>query len=130
MTDAELLVVLARGRHVPIAMEIALKAMEGRQVWATGGSWADLLHGPITALPTRATVITLRAAEHAGDPTERLRSSGHDVVDLAGAPLPDGLAHLQPLVDVVLGQTAVLAAARRAGTDPDAPPGLTKVTQT
>ncbi len=130
LTDAELLVVLARGLHVPIAMEIALKAMEGRQVWATGGSWADLLHGPIAALPTRATVITLRAGDHDGGPTERLHGSGHEVVDLAGEALPDGLAHLQPVVDVVLGQTAVLASSRRAGTNPDAPPGLTKVTQT
>ncbi|HEX7291612.1 MAG TPA: SIS domain-containing protein [Conexibacter sp.] len=130
LAEAELLVALARGLHVPIALELALKAMEGCQVWATGASWADLLHGPIAALPGRATVLTLRAGELGGDPRERLRAAGHHVVDLAGERLPAGLEHLQPIVDLIAGQRAVLEAARRRGTDPDRPPGLTKVTQT
>jgi glucosamine--fructose-6-phosphate aminotransferase (isomerizing) len=130
LSEAGLMVALARGRYVPIAMELALKAMEGCGIWSTGGSWADLLHGPITALPSAATVMTVRGDDHADDPTGRLRNAGHHVVRIGGVRMPDGLDHLQPIVDVIGCQLAVLHAARERGTDPDRPSGLTKVTQT
>ena len=46
---------------------------------------------------------------------------------LPGTDLPE---HLAPLALVVPGQLLVEALARAKGLDPDAPPGLRKVTQT
>jgi glutamine---fructose-6-phosphate transaminase (isomerizing) len=135
LAAAPFALVLGRGYHLPLAHEVALKLMEACRVWATGMSWADLMHGPIAAVPERATCLVL-----AGDTT--LSASAHDLAErlvglgirrhaLASTPGVDALElGLRPLVDAIPAQLAVLAAGRRLGYDPDAPVGLTKVTQT
>lgn len=135
LASAELVLVLGRGLHVPMARELALKTMEGCGTWAVGSSWADLMHGPITALPQTAATIAFPGSA-ATSPSwklaaTRLKSAGVSAVELEApfqaADLP---WYLQPLVDLACGQVAVLWAARRKGVDPDRPAGLTKVTQT
>lgn len=67
-----LALVLGRGFHVPLAQELALKIMESCGVWATGMSWADLLHGPIAAVPSSAACLLLESGD-------RLSRSAHDL---------------------------------------------------
>jgi glucosamine--fructose-6-phosphate aminotransferase (isomerizing) len=136
LSTAELAVVLGRGLYVPIAMEVALKIMEGCGIWATGGSWADLLHGPIAALPREAMALVLRSGM-AGSASnaqleQRLADSGIQAWSLRAAEEPRhaALGPLLPIVAVVHAQCLVLEVARRRGRDPDRPAGLTKVTQT
>jgi glutamine---fructose-6-phosphate transaminase (isomerizing) len=127
--------VLGRGYHVPLAQELALKLMEACGTWASGMSWADLVHGPIAAVPPNANCLVLPPGGppgvSAGDVERRLRLAGLHVFRLEspadGTPMDQPL---RPLVDAFPVQLAILAAARRLGLDPDAPSGLTKVTQT
>jgi glucosamine--fructose-6-phosphate aminotransferase (isomerizing) len=135
LADAPLGLVLGRGYHVPLAYEIALKVMEACLIWSTGMSWADLLHGPIAALPRGATCLVLGGEDALSDSArsliERLDQAGVRPRLLPSVAAGRGVeAPLRPLVDAVPAQLAVLAAARLLRHDPDTPAGLTKVTQT
>jgi glucosamine--fructose-6-phosphate aminotransferase (isomerizing) len=127
--------VLGRGFGLPLAHEIALKLMEACGVWATGMSWADLLHGPIAAVPEGTSCLVLPGGaplvDSAHELTGRLERAGIRARDLPPAAGTEALEPaLRPLVDALPAQLAVLAAGRSLGHDPDAPAGLTKVTQT
>lgn len=134
LAGAELAMVLGRGLHVPMAREFALKIMEGCGIWATGGSWADLMHGPISALPADIVALAF-PGDRAGAASweaaaTRLASTRADVRELR-PPEADAVPDfLRPIVEIVHAQQLVLRAARLRGVDPDRPPGLTKVTQT
>jgi glucosamine--fructose-6-phosphate aminotransferase (isomerizing) len=135
LADAPLGLVLGRGYHVPLAYEVALKVMEACLIWSTGMSWADLLHGPIAAVPRGATCLVLGGEDALSDSArslvERLDRAGVRPRLLPSVAAGTGVeAPLRPLVDALPAQLAVLAAARLLGRDPDVPAGLTKVTQT
>ena len=128
------LLVLGRGYRYPIALEISLKLMEACRIWAVGMSWADLLHGPITALPPGASCLLLADRESLRGSYESIR----DRLALAGAEIvtSQSMEHetieepLLPILDALALQRPILEAALRRGLDPDRPAGLTKVTQT
>jgi len=105
-----------------------------------GFSPPDLLHGPIAAVArgtpallvapsgaVRASVLEAGAAlADRGAVTIRL----DDAPD-ADLPLPAGVPEeLSPLVAVIPGQVLALRWAQLRGAPIDAPPGLTKVTET
>jgi glucosamine--fructose-6-phosphate aminotransferase (isomerizing) len=135
-----------RGYVLSNALELALKLLETCLLPSIGLSSADLVHGPIAAVRRGTPVAVL--APPAGPllpglsmVARRLRAAGAFVFGCGGddgfaaacdhaiaAPsLPEPLA---PLALIVPGQLLVEALARRLGLDPDAPPGLDKVTQT
>jgi glucosamine--fructose-6-phosphate aminotransferase (isomerizing) len=136
LANAQLGLVLGRGFRYALAGELALKIMEACGVWACAMSWADLMHGPIAAVPEMATTIILpgpSAIEASYEPvSHRLASLGISTYLLASRQAhPERTpAALSPLIDGVFGQRIVLAAARARGRNPDRPSGLTKVTQT
>jgi glucosamine--fructose-6-phosphate aminotransferase (isomerizing) len=146
LADVEGLVVTGRGFAAPTALELALKVEETCSVPALGLSAADLRHGPIAVLGPRTPLLLVAAAdgpmlagvtELAGTAAARGGSAygiGGDAAfqaactsTLPGPGLPEELA---PLGLIVPGQLLVESLARRRGHDPDAPGGLTKVTQT
>ncbi|HVW35565.1 MAG TPA: glutamine--fructose-6-phosphate aminotransferase, partial [Acidimicrobiia bacterium] len=96
-------------------------------------------HGPIATAGPDRPLVGFAASGPEGDDTRRLlrrvRLWGSqtvlaDVSATAELPLPAGVApELLPIVATVRAQQLALALALRRGLDPDAPPGLTKVTR-
>ena len=140
------LTVVGRGFTLATAVEIALKVEEACGMPATGMSSADLQHGPLGAVHDGTAVLVASAG---AGPTlagltalvSRVRESGARTVGIGGdagfraaceaavegADLPEAIA---PIVEVIPGQLVTESLARVLGRDPDAPHGLTKVTQT
>jgi glucosamine--fructose-6-phosphate aminotransferase (isomerizing) len=136
LSDAPTAYVLARGPALAIAQELTLKLGECVGLPALAYSTAEFRHGPRAALARGMPVLVLRSDDaSAGDTdalTAELRDTGHTVF-VAGADLPcpppsDPL--LDPVALLVPAYGAIERAARRRGRDPDAPPGLSKVTRT
>jgi glucosamine--fructose-6-phosphate aminotransferase (isomerizing) len=138
--DADRLIVAGRGLLAGAAAEAALKLKETSGVLAEGFSSADLLHGPIGAAgpdvpalvlddggPTAADAQELVARlTEAGAPTDRCAPD-------PGAELPvpaDVHWALAGICAVVRAQQVARALALAHDRDPDAPPGLSKVTET
>jgi glucosamine--fructose-6-phosphate aminotransferase (isomerizing) len=147
LTGADRMVVSARGYAASAALELALKLKEACYVTAVGMSYADLVHGPIAIVERSTPVILLSARRDdavLGDMTSlarRCASAGAHVYGVGGddafaracravLPGPDLPAELAPIPLIVPGQLLTEALARVKGIDPDAPRGLTKVTQT
>jgi len=140
------LVVSARGLAYAAALELALKIKEACYLHAMGISYADLQHGPIAVVDARTPAIIMAAGsgparDAAIGLARRVTGAGArayaigggaelaDACDLAlpGPDLPEWLA---PAGLIVPGQLLTEALSRRLGIDPDAPRGLSKVTQT
>jgi glutamine---fructose-6-phosphate transaminase (isomerizing) len=135
MAGADVLAVLGRGYRYPIALEMALKLMEACRLWAVGMSWADLLHGPIAAVPPGASCVLLEDRGLLAEPSrafaERLDAAGARVVVPEPPPRLGRIEEsIAPLIEAMFLQRAILVASRSRGLDPDRPEGLTKVTQT
>jgi glutamine---fructose-6-phosphate transaminase (isomerizing) len=146
LSDVDGLVVSGRGFAFSTAWELSLKVRETCGIDASGLSYADLLHGPIAVTGPRTPALLVAAEDGPVLPgvlalARRLRATGTPVLGIGGGaalraqsvvalPGPDLPEELAPLALVVPGQLAVEALARRLGLDPDAPPGLAKVTQT
>lgn len=140
LAGASRLVVLSRGLNYPTAHEIALKLKELALLEAEALSGADFQHGPIAlagpGLPavvvsppgtaTEADLATL-AGElgRRGSPVLLVGPSGRGAL-----PVPRFPELLSPVLAVVPGQLLAFHAARARGLDPDAPRGLSKVTET
>jgi len=126
------LVVAGRGLGYAAALETALKVAETTGILAEGMSAADLYHGPIAAVYAGAPVLLVNAGGPAGADVAGLRRllDGRQA-ETAGLPVPAGLPEpAQVITAVVRGQQLASALALARGTDPDAPPHLTKVTET
>jgi glutamine---fructose-6-phosphate transaminase (isomerizing) len=134
------LLVVARGLGYAAAQETALKIRETAGVFAQGMSSADLLHGPIASVDPALPVLLLDAGGPGGadvaELADRLISMGIDVAWCAARPdaalpltagLPEALA---TIVATVRGQQLALEWSRAIGVDPDAPTGLSKITDT
>jgi glucosamine--fructose-6-phosphate aminotransferase (isomerizing) len=139
-------IVTGRGLMMGTALEIALKLEETCARPVRGYSYADLRHGPISAVQQGVTAVLVGSAdgplhdamiELAGD----LHSRGATTIAVGGSPdLRDACTlgtgpldvteRLAPLVAVVPMQVVVEQLARRLGLDPDEPAGLSKVTRT
>jgi glucosamine--fructose-6-phosphate aminotransferase (isomerizing) len=146
LAHAEETLVSGRGLAFGTALEIALKLEETCLRPVRGLSYADLKHGPIAVVDARAVTLlvaapdgpmlpglTALAAELAGRGATTIGLGGDAAfaracrLTLDGPALPETLA---PLALVVPAQLTVEALARRLGLDPDAPRGLSKITQT
>jgi glucosamine--fructose-6-phosphate aminotransferase (isomerizing) len=138
--DAQGLVAIARGLLLGAALEAALKLKEMTGILAEGASAADFLHGPIAVVRRELPVLTLSAGgPAASDVTEfadAARERGGRVLSIApGAEadlslppvLPEGLAAIGA---IVRAQQLAREVSLLRGIDPDAPFGLSKVTET
>lgn len=140
LAGASRLVVLSRGLNYPTAHEIALKLKELALLEAEAFSGADFRHGPIALAGPNLPAIVVSPPGSATDAdlaelAGELRRRGSPVLSIGpggrGAlPVPRLPELLSPIVSVVPGQLLALHAARARGLDPDAPRGLTKVTET
>jgi len=139
-------IVTGRGLLMGTALETALKLEETCLRPVRGYSYADLRHGPISVVGAGVTCVLVAAAdgplrvpmvELAAD--LRLRGATTIAVggdeefaascDLATGPIPV-TERLAPLVAIVPMQLVIERVAQKLGLDPDAPPGLSKVTWT
>jgi glutamine---fructose-6-phosphate transaminase (isomerizing) len=139
-------VVSGRGLAYSAALELALKLKEACYLHAMGLSYADLLHGPIAVVDADTPAIVLAAdsgptLEGTVELARRVTGAGAMAYGIGGGPelaaacsrslpgpaLPEWLA---PMGLIVPGQLLTEALSRRLGLDPDAPRGLSKVTQT
>jgi glucosamine--fructose-6-phosphate aminotransferase (isomerizing) len=146
LSAARDVVVSGRGLVYGTALEVALKLEETCLRPVRGLSYADLRHGPIAVVDTGVVAVLVAAADGPILPGMRglaadLRRRGAATVGFGGdagfaeacdtaVPGPDLPEAVAPLALVVPAQLAVEALARRLGLDPDAPQGLSKVTQT
>jgi len=139
--------VSGRGLAFGTALETALKLEETCLRPVRGLSYADLRHGPIAVVDDGHVAVLVSAGN--GPMVPGMTELAHDLrsrgvaatvgiggdqefesavdVTVAGPELPELVA---PLALVVPGQLIVEALARKLGLNPDAPRGLSKVTQT
>jgi glucosamine--fructose-6-phosphate aminotransferase (isomerizing) len=126
-------VVLGRGPGYAIAREIALKLKEVCGIHAEAFSSAEFLHGPVTLVKDQFAIIDVTVhdeayAAHKAQINE-VQSRGASLVHLDHGSL---VTHPRVLPLLVLQRfyLDVEAVARSRGVNPDAPPGLNKVTKT
>jgi glucosamine--fructose-6-phosphate aminotransferase (isomerizing) len=142
---AQRLLTTARGYSYPTAREAALKLMETSYVSAQAFSGADLLHGPLALVDPQVPVLAVVAEGVGGaameDVLPRLAERNADVCcvgrpgavarSAVGFVLPAGAPEeLSPLLEIVPFQLLALHLAVARGGDPDAPRGLSKITET
>jgi glucosamine--fructose-6-phosphate aminotransferase (isomerizing) len=142
---AQRMLTTARGYSYPTAREAALKLMETSYVSAQAFSGADLLHGPLALVDPQVPVLAVVASgvggAAMGDVLPRLAERNADVccvghpaavaASAVGFALPDGAPEeLSPLLEILPFQLLALHVAVGRGGDPDAPRGLSKVTET
>jgi glucosamine--fructose-6-phosphate aminotransferase (isomerizing) len=146
LTTVSGVVVSGRGMAYSAALELALKLKEACYLHAMGLSYADLLHGPIAVVDAATPAIVLAASSGptlAGTVELARRVTSADAMaygigggdELASAcsrslPGPDLPEWLAPMGLIVPGQLLTEALSRALGLNPDAPRGLSKVTQT
>lgn len=138
-------VTTARGYSYATARESALKLMETCYVSAQAFSGADLLHGPLAMIDQHVPVLMTASAGIGGaamrQVTARLAGRHADVFCVgnteavaaakSGIVLPPGIPEeLSPLLEIIPFQQLALHTALARGEDPDAPRGLSKVTET
>ena len=137
--EADGLITVGRGYVFAIALEVALKLKEATGLPAQGYSAADLRHGAIAVVERGFPVLALSPAGPAeGDVAElveELKARGAKVFLAADGrgdlPVRPGLAEpLQAIPLAVRGQQVAHRLALLRGLNPDAPPGLSKVTMT
>jgi glucosamine--fructose-6-phosphate aminotransferase (isomerizing) len=140
--------IVGRGFNYATALEIALKLKETAQLFADGYSTADLLHGPIAVARPGTPVLAFRPDGPAGETIDevlsRLVDAGSPTWVVGSQPGSGRLARsipvcpvsadlpevLSPVLLVLPGQLLAETVAIARGLDPDAPPGLSKVTRT
>jgi glucosamine--fructose-6-phosphate aminotransferase (isomerizing) len=144
LMHAERVLTVARGLHLPTAIEASLKIAETTYTPTQAFSSADLLHGPIASVAARTPcLLFIPAGKTAPMMTEvaaKLTERGARVLPFAAAPVngrtPDvtltdpGTELLSPLVDILPAQLLAYHLTVARGLDPDNPLGLTKVTVT
>jgi glucosamine--fructose-6-phosphate aminotransferase (isomerizing) len=146
LVDRPETLVSGRGLLFGTALEVALKLEETCLRPVRGLSYADLKHGPIAVVDSEiaAVVVAPKDGPVRGGLTEvaaELRDRGALTIGIGGdadfaaactlsIPGPDLTEAVAPLATVVPGQLMVEELARRLGLDPDAPRGLSKITQT
>jgi glucosamine--fructose-6-phosphate aminotransferase (isomerizing) len=139
------LVVLGRGLNLSTALEITLKIKETTGIMADGYSSADFLHGPKAILDRSIPVLmvapgkvfddldgVIHLVKEKGAPLIAI-SDRKEILEQADValPLPQGMPEwLSPIVSVVPGQIWAMGLSLARGLHPDAPAGLTKVTET
>ncbi len=140
---AEQMITTARGYSYCTAREAALKLMETSYLSAQAFSSADLLHGPLALvdreMPVIAVVSQGKARQATREVLDRLVAGGGDLLVVGDAgvipsaahlPLPPVAEELSPVLEIVPLQLLARELAVARGSNPDAPRGLKKVTET
>lgn len=140
LQPAASLFVIGRGYGLGIAQEMALKLKETCGLHAEAYSAAEVRHGPMAIVGEGFPVLALGGSDAAADSVREVarefRARGAAVLladpdpSRADLPMDAGGPALEPLLAL---QSFYLFAGRLAqarGRDPDAPPHLTKVTET
>lgn len=138
LADSTAAYVTGRGHGFGPIKEIALKVSETLRLPALGYSSAELRHGPRGALSGRTPVLALRQGDRAAEGIDALlRDLRRDGVPVhacgVGGDLPwigDDHPACDPIAMLLPAYRAIEREAVRRGLDPDAPAGLTKVTET
>ncbi|XOV81081.1 MAG: glucosamine-6-phosphate deaminase NagB-II [Aestuariibacter sp.] len=131
--DVKHLVVLGRGFGYAISREIALKLKEVLGIHAEAFSSAEFVHGPVTLAERTLHVVAVSVEDESASIHETqladvarrgaiMSRLGHDTTKLH--------KRLLPLLVMLRFYLDVEAIAQTFGLDPDAPPGLRKVTET
>jgi len=126
-------VVLGRGPGYAIAREIALKLKEVCGIHAEAFSSAEFLHGPVTLVKDQFAIIDVTVHDEAyaahKAQIDEVQSRGASLVHLDHGDLATH-PRVLPLLVLQRFYLDVEVVARSRGVDPDAPPGLNKVTKT
>jgi glucosamine--fructose-6-phosphate aminotransferase (isomerizing) len=144
LAAADEALILSRGHNYATALEVALKLKETCRIFADGYSTADVLHGPVAVAGPEVPTLAFRPDGRPGAAVDEAiaavgRAHGTPWLiggrELAGRErslvvAPDLEEPLTPLAYVLPGFLVAEAAALARGRDPDAPPGLSKVTRT
>jgi glucosamine--fructose-6-phosphate aminotransferase (isomerizing) len=142
LADASSLFVVGRGPGLAAAQEAALKLKETCGIHAEAFSAAEVQHGPMTLVGPEFPVVffvqdddskasTLAVAAQFRARGARVWIIGGGVADGDALPLPARLdPACAPLVAVHRFYASVNTLAVRRGRNPDAPPHLSKVTET
>lgn len=140
LIHADRILTVARGLHLPTAIESALKIAETTYTATQAFSSADLLHGPIASVPGGTPCVVFlprgQTVPMMSEVAQTLAARGARVLrfaagDNADVALTDpGTELLSPLVDIVPAQLLAYHLTVARGLDPDNPRGLTKVTIT
>ena len=146
-------IVIGRGFEYPTALETALKLKETSRLFAEGYSSADFSHGPVVLTGPEVPILAIRPDGRMGPLVDEgiaaalatgsvpwviggpgaadMLPRGMDPRRVIALPLPDDLPEgLTSLATILPGQLLAESVSRRRGYDPDAPPGLRKVTLT
>ena len=146
-------IVIGRGFEFPTALETALKLKETGRLFAEGYSSADFSHGPVVLTGPEVPILAIRPDGRMGPLVDEGIAAalatgsvpwliggpsvadalvpGLDPARVLALPLPPDLPEaLASLATILPGQLLAEAVSRRRGYDPDAPPGLRKVTLT
>ncbi len=140
---AERMVTTARGYAYPTAREAALKLMETCYLPTQAFSGADLLHGPMAMVDREMPVLAVAPHGQGGQALrpvlERLAEGGADLLVIgdpaavphaAHLPLPTVAEELSPVLEILPLQLLARDLAVARGGNPDAPRGLSKITET
>jgi glucosamine--fructose-6-phosphate aminotransferase (isomerizing) len=144
LADADHALVVSRGYNLATALELALKLKETSGLFAEPYSTADFAHGPLILAGPGVPVLAIRPDGPIGAQVdgalEVIEARGGRPIRIGAGEagrwedalaLPIDLPEtLSPLAFALAGQLLVEAVARARGLDPDAPPGLNKVTLT
>lgn len=136
--DAQGLVAIARGLLLGAALEAALKLKEMTGILAEGASAADFLHGPIAVVRRELPVLTLSAGGPAAADVAEFAAAARERGGRVLAISPDGDLPIPATIGDGLGAIPAIVRAQQLarevsllrGIDPDAPFGLSKVTET
>ena len=127
------LVVLGRGLGYAISREIALKLKEVCGIHAEAFSSAEFLHGPVTLVKNQFAIVDVSVEDES---IVAHRSQIDDVKQRGAAVMQlhhqgqNAHPRLLPLLVLQRFYLDVEVVARSRGINPDAPPGLNKVTKT
>jgi glucosamine--fructose-6-phosphate aminotransferase (isomerizing) len=137
LRPADRMFVLGRGYSFGIAQEAALKLKETCAIQAEPFSSAEVRHGPMRIVDEGFPVLAFATSDEAGADvaaTAREMSAHGAVTLIAGEggdlPIVSGHSALQPIAMLATFYRMAEQLSLSLGMDPDAPPGLAKVTRT
>ncbi|MFT2089384.1 glucosamine-6-phosphate deaminase NagB-II [Paraglaciecola sp. 2405UD69-4] len=138
LKDLRHCVVLGRGFGYAISRELALKLKEVCSIHAEAFSSAEFLHGPITLVAKKLTLVNIEIEdetfEHHKKQVDEVIRRGGKVLSLQYVRLdmPQEQIHqrLIPLAIMLRFYLDIESIAQQMGLNPDEPTGLNKVTQT
>jgi len=133
LKDVKHCIVLGRGFGYAISREIALKLKEVCGIQAEAFSSAEFIHGPVTLAESELAVINIdiqdESAEIHQQQVENVSSRGANVLTL-NHPESSLPFRALPLLVMLRFYLDVEVVAQTMELNPDAPPGLKKVTET